>query len=503
MDTLVPDDLSMVDVEAMLAIEKYRKFNYIDFWNPYPKQLEFIALTGQPGKDEFLLTAGNQCGKSDVGAFITACHLTGLYPKGWNGRRWDRPVRMWAAGESTTVVRNVSQRKLLGPPGVPSEEGTGFIPGHCIERHTTARGAVADAVDTLVVKHYNERGVHDGNSTLQFKSYEQGRSKFQGETIDCVWWDEEPPADVYTEGLARTTATAGQHFMTFTPLRGYSEVVSRFMRDTDANSHRAWLQMSMRDALHVSPSMIQSLLSKYPEHEHAARMEGDPKLGSGNIFTIPQSEFVVDPTLIRVPPHWAKIWGIDFGISHPFAAVLLLWDRDNDTIYLWHSWKCKNAIPATHAAEIRRVAGDVPIAWPHDGHVRDKGSGQDLVGYYKHAGLNMLGTHATWPHGGFSTEAGIMLLNEYLDRRRFKVNRDCIEWLDEYRRYHRDEKGQIVKLADDLLSATFKAMMMKRYAKPLPLGPSYANKYADRMAKRKNGTDERLSITEDDPFAGY
>jgi phage terminase large subunit-like protein len=34
-----------------------------------------------------------------------------------------------------------------------------------------------------------------------------GRS-FQGETLDFVWVDEEPPADIYTKGLTRTNVGA-------------------------------------------------------------------------------------------------------------------------------------------------------------------------------------------------------------------------------------------------------------------------------------------------------
>ena len=71
-------------------------------------------------------------------------------------------------------------------------------------------------------------------STLGFKSYDQGREKWQGETLDFVWFDEEPPLDIYTEGLTRTNATGGMVWMTFTPLLGMSEVVMMFMKDSGA-----------------------------------------------------------------------------------------------------------------------------------------------------------------------------------------------------------------------------------------------------------------------------
>jgi phage terminase large subunit-like protein len=75
------------------------------------------------------------------------------------------------------------------------------------------------------------RHVTGGNSTLGFKSYDQGRERWQGETLDFVWFDEEPPLDVYMEGLTRTNATGGMVYMTFTPLLGMSDVVMMFLQE--------------------------------------------------------------------------------------------------------------------------------------------------------------------------------------------------------------------------------------------------------------------------------
>ena len=48
-----------------------------------------------------------------------------------------------------------------------------------------------------------------------------------------MWFDEEPPLDIYTEGLTRTNATGGLVFLTFTPLKGMSDVVRMFLSDSD------------------------------------------------------------------------------------------------------------------------------------------------------------------------------------------------------------------------------------------------------------------------------
>ena len=118
-----------------------------------------------------------------------AIHRTGKYPDWWQGRRWDRPVRAWARWD---VTRDALQRLLVGEPKDQSQWGTGF-PAHW---WTGQDGR--DALDSVIVKHSP-----GGNSTLGFKSYDQRRTKWQGETLDFVWFDEEPPQ------LTRTNATGG------------------------------------------------------------------------------------------------------------------------------------------------------------------------------------------------------------------------------------------------------------------------------------------------------
>lgn len=169
--------------------------------------------------------AGNQLGKTWAGGSEWAMHLTGRYPDWWAGRRFDKPVRLWASGVTGESTRDNPQRILVGPPQQQHEWGTGAIPGDCLLKTTSARG-IADALDSITVKHTS-----GGESVLAFKSYEKGREKWQGETLDGVWFDEEPPLDIYTEGLTRTNATMGMTMITFTPLLGMSEVVRMFLTE--------------------------------------------------------------------------------------------------------------------------------------------------------------------------------------------------------------------------------------------------------------------------------
>lgn len=191
----------------------------------YPRHLEFFEAGSSYRETCFM--AANRVGKSEAGSYMSTCHLTGLYPDWWSGRRFDRPVRGWAAGKTNETTRDIVQKKMLGQvafdAGKKGVDGTGMVPGALIGAMTWKAG-VPDLIDTVKVKH-----VTGGWSTLGFKSYQQGRGSFEGTEQEFIWLDEEPPLDVYGECLIRTATTQGQIYITFTPLSGLSEVVMSFL----------------------------------------------------------------------------------------------------------------------------------------------------------------------------------------------------------------------------------------------------------------------------------
>ena len=212
-------------LEALQAQIKRRRENRIEQYRPYTKQIAFHDAGRE--HSERLFMAGNQLGKTTSGGAEWAMHLTGRYPDWWQGATFDRPVRLWAAGVTNEGTRDNPQRILIGPPELEDAWGTGLIPKSCLKEWGRAQG-VPNLLDNVVIRHDS-----GGDSILSFKSYERGREKWQGPTLDGVWFDEEPPQDIYTEGLTRTNnGQRGQFTMiTFTPLQGMSSVVSLFLLD--------------------------------------------------------------------------------------------------------------------------------------------------------------------------------------------------------------------------------------------------------------------------------
>jgi phage terminase large subunit-like protein len=458
------DDLSdkerqaiLSEVTGLLSLEK------IADYSPYEKQ-ELFHSFGATYRER-LLRAGNQNGKSFCVGAEAAYHLTGNYPDWWAGRRWDRPTVVWASGETGEATRDNPQRVLLGNP---KEEGTGAIPARCIGDRGMAMG-VANLYDYVKIKHNS-----GGWSLLRFKYYAQGRRKWQGPPVDFVWFDEEPPEDIYDEGLARTIATGGMAAMSFTPLQGMSSVVLRFL-GKDRTDERAEVNMTIDDALHIPAAERAKIIASFPAHEREARAKGIPTLGSGRIFPVEEDSILVRP--FKIPDYWVQIVGVDFGWDHPSAAVRIAWDRDSDCIYITNTHRAKAQTPVLFAPSVKAWGDWIPVAWPHDGLQHDKGSGEQLAAQYKAAGLNMLKEHAAFEDGSNGVEAGLMEMLDRMQTGRLKVFDTLVDWFEEFRLYHRKD-GRVVKEMDDLLSATRYAIMMKRRAtisakKNQPVARSY------------------------------
>ena len=458
----LPKELQGIDKRQLLMrVLKERKRrkdrNRLADYKPYQKQMLFHKRGAQ--YRERLFRAGNQLGKTWSSAYEIAYHLTGRYPDWWKGRRWSRGVTGWALGESMESTRDTLQRLVLGRPG---EWGTGTVPMDDIIEIKRAQG-VADSVDSIFVRH-----ISGGISRLYFKSYEKGRSKLQGETLDFAALDEEPPQDIYTEVLTRTNATGGMVWITFTPLLGMSEVVRMFLQNP--TPERSDTNMTIDDVGHYTEDQKRAIIDSYPEHEREARAKGIPILGSGRVFPIAESVITVDPFII--PPHWPVICGVDFGIDHPSAGVWLAWDRDTDTVYVYDYYRESNKTPTELVPLIHRRGDWVPVAWPADGLQRSKGDGIQLAEQYRTHGANMLHEYAQLPETGdeggkqtsrVSVEAGVLEMYEAMKAGKFKVFNGMDAWFEEFRLYHRKD-GQIVKLQDDIMSATRYAWVMRRYA---------------------------------------
>lgn len=452
--------------QVLNAIEDRRKFHKLEYYRPYAFQKAFHHARGHNTPENFarqkMLMSGNQQGKTLCGAMELAMHLTGQYPDWWEGIRFERPINAQCGSNTNEQTRDVVQKELFGDPDDERLLGTGSVPRDCI-REKVRKPGVPNAFDSVRVRH-----VSGGASRITFRAYEQGAKKHMGSRIDYGWMDEEPPSDVYAQYHRGTFSTEGFLAITFTPEEGMTEVVHWFM--SNIQNGQALITATWEDAPHLTPARREELLAQMKPHERDMRSRGIPLMGTGLVFPVNDDQLRVDP--FDIPDHWPKLIGMDFGWEHPTAAAWQAWDRDNDTVFLYRGFREPQARIPVVASAIKRGESDwIPVVWPHDGMKKDPQSGRPLAQLYRDEGLNMLVNCFSNPpapgqkegQGGQGVEVGLLAMLTAMEEGRYKVFATFREWWAEKATYHRQD-GKVVRLRDDIMSASRYAFQSKRFA---------------------------------------
>jgi phage terminase large subunit-like protein len=383
-------------------------------------------------------------------------HLTGKYPDWWEGRRFDEPVECWAAGKTSKTVRDIIQNLLLGKPGSENSKGTGLIPGDLITR-TTVKHGIADAVETIYVKH-----VSGGVSSLQLKSYDQGRDAYEGSSCHVIWLDEEPDESIYAECLTRTATTRGIIYVTTTPMEGLTELIMQFLPETRPSVDDEAIGTKLRtkfavqagwdDVPHLDENEKAALMASYAPWQRDARTRGIPMLGSGAIYQVPQSEITCQP--FPIPKHWRRCYGLDVGWNCT-ATIWLAIDPDTGTVYVIDEYYRGKVEPSVHAAAIHNRGKWQPGVIDPAARGRMQTDGQKLLDMYLDLGLKV-------EKADNARESGIFAVWELLSQGSLKIFATCQNLLREYATYRRDKNGNIVKTNDHALDALRYAIISGR-----------------------------------------
>lgn len=455
--TLLKKIEALEELNRRLAADRYSQFG------PNAKQWE--ALNSP--EHETLFAGPNQCGKTELMRYKAAMHLTGFYPEGYTGHRFEKPIVAAIGGETSQTTRDHLVNPILGPP---DDRGSGFIPVEClnlkdgIAKLSTA--GVTGAIDYFMVKHHTN-GEFDGWSKCYVFTYAKGWERLQGYTLDWIGIDEEPPGDVYNELKARTNFTMGYIDITMSPLKGDTELYVSF--EENAGGTQNLITYTIDDATHLSPEQDAFIRNRWKGHpQEEARLYGRPCRGTGSIYPYPDEMIGCEPFVI--PNFWPQIIGIDFphGVG-VFAAVKLAKDPENDVVYLTAEAKDENKELPIYANRVKAMGGDrIPVAWPHDGN-RQNTDGSTMAVRYRQHGLAFTRESAHYPTPDGGRTFAVMTVIEDLASRmadgRFRVFLSCPEFLKEKRLYRHKDGKVAPRQNDHLIDATHKAIMMLRHAK--------------------------------------
>ena len=462
----LPSDVLQTLNETILYVADDMKYNQLKYFRPFEYQRAFFK-TGT-SSDRRGILAANRVGKTVSTCYETAYHLTGLYPDWWEGKRFNKPVVAFVAGEGWDQVARVLQDELLGAKDIKLREqiGTGAIPLSCI-RTETIRGDGANAI-AVEIKH-----TKGGYSYLLFGNYTQEVRNLQGFKLDFVVFDEQPPDNTFSELITRTATTQGQVLCSFTPLKGLNGLVSKFWNAEEGYEHIrvAWDDVPEYD-LWGDPFLLnktrRQLERDYLPHERDARISGKPVMGKGAVFQIKNwNTYKTGDFNFKEMNDIQRVIALDLGLINDKTVIsYMFWQPSTQEAWLHSQIIVKGteeANPMSYIQHLMRpqVFG-CPIALPSDANTQGRYtmSTQSIRQLFEEYQLNVIQQAVMNPpnsEGKITNHKsyGVNSIRQMLEIETFHINDNCIEFLREAQNYYVDERGRFSDPDDCLDSARY------------------------------------------------
>ncbi|HAJ77709.1 MAG TPA: hypothetical protein DCO89_01395 [Clostridiales bacterium] len=315
---------------------RYNKGNIV-----HQKQIKFHKCN----KKNRWVFGGNRTGKTECGAVETIWLLRGNHPYKNN----KKDVNGWAVSLSTQVQRDVAQSKILH-----------YLPKDWIVDIVMLSGKrenpSAGVIDKIYIKN-----VFGGISVLGFKSCDQGREKFQGTSLDFVWFDEEPPYDIYLECKMRVLDKSGELFGTMTPLKGLTWVYDEIYLNSKKDDEVWYENISWQDNPFLEQKEIQKLMSQMSEDELDSRCNGKFSFSGGLVYSNFDDENIIEP--FDISPEFYDMISIDPGFRNALSCHFYARDKENNVFAIAEHF-AENLTIEEHAKAIFKIADR--LNWPKD-----------------------------------------------------------------------------------------------------------------------------------------
>ncbi len=225
---------------------------------------------------------------------------------------------------------------------------------------------------------------------------------------------------------------------------------------------------------HLDEAAKRELWASIPPYQREARSRGIPQLGSGAIYPIPEIDITVAP--FKIPDDWRRCFGMDVGWNRT-AGIWLAEDPHSKIWYGWSEHYIGREEPALQAQAFK-ARGDIPGVIDPAARGRSQNDGTQLIQTYKDLGLDITPADN-------AVESGLYDVWQLFSSGMLKIFSNLGNFMSEYRRYRRDEKGRVVKENDHLMDALRYAVKSGRdrarpvlppppvvKEQPYPYGPS-------------------------------
>lgn len=368
---------------------------------------------------------GNRSGKTECGAVECVYLARGIHPY----RRIEKGMDGWVVSVSREVQRDVAQNKILQ-----------YLKPEWIEKVVMKSGEKGSpeygVIDYIVVK-----SITGQHSKIGFKSCDQGREKFQGTSLDYVWFDEEPPKDIYDECRMRVLDRRGDIFGTMTPLKGLTFIYEEIYLNVKNDKNIWHIQMEWEDNPFLDQSEIRELTANMSESELNSRRYGRFAKGEGLVYPeFNENVNVIEP--FKVPLDWYDNISIDPGLNNPLSCHWYAVDYDGNIFVIAEHYEAGKDVNY-HAEAIKNISKS--LGWHADSKGRinaliDSAAGQrTLASNYSVAELFFENGICVNTNVNKDVFSGINRVKSYLKaadkKSRLFIFKNCVNLIREFKSY--------------------------------------------------------------------
>ncbi len=380
---------------------------------------------------------GNRSGKTECGAVEVIYMARGIHPY----RKNKKDVFGWVVSLSQQVQRDVAQSKILK-----------YLNSDWIVDVTMLSGK-KDSLSSGIIDQIKIKNVVDGISTIGFKSCDQGREKFQGSSLDFVWFDEEPPKDIYDECKMRVLDKRGDIFGTMTPLKGLTFIYDEIFLNS-YSSKEVWYEfIEWADNPFLNKREIKALSSTMSERELLSRRYGEFNSDFGRVYTeFDENVHVIQP--FDVPYDWQDTISIDPGLKNPLSCHFYAVDYDGNVYVVAEHYESGLDV-FEHSNKIKKICNQINWRTDFNGKINaliDSAANQKTLAYSKSVAElfyeNGINVNTNVNKDLFS---GINRVKSYFKSNKLFIFKNCVNLIRELKGYRWGNGDSPIKKDDHAL----------------------------------------------------
>jgi phage terminase large subunit-like protein len=378
----------------------------------------------------------------------------------------------------------------------------------------------------------------ENGSTIDFVTHGMQLLKLGSVPRHAIYFDEEPPQDIFNESMMRLVDYEGFWCIAATPTRGFTwthDLLWEPARDVRDPRHE-WIDTFVLDAasnpfnIATSESMNRYFVGMSTE-ERAIRESGDFVSRTGRVFpSFSEEANVIPADQLGVPPKsWTWYTSVDFGYNNPTAWLWHAVSPQGDIVTFAEHYASGMLVPQHSAVvKMREQAwgkeADFRVGDPHGDQTVGTGQGMSYISEYAQRGL-YIGTHGI-PRGEGAVMIRIEKMQQYFaprknsgwgtNRPKWVISSNCTNFIKELKRlqfdsYQSDKtayssnKKETVASKDDHAfdSAGYFATLMPDLAPEMPKLETETIGYGDLLQKVQDGEAEFAIMRAGDGDKGW